>query len=230
MVHPKFEATYRYAATSVPGLVQQLVLYLANGYWFYVSGTVPESKDPERVAAKLMARYGICASKYVRARRKRRGFYNVHFIMHERRWWLLATNGVHHAEPERKPDLLDFFRTERPKDVRRTPLKAFGYSLTAGKGVQVRIEREQYALIRDWLLEHAIRRKSLWLEFQIYRLPFEPYGPVRAQLGKLVNRINERRRKCGFERVRKKCIRFKIRRVKPFEKCRDDRAGDGSGE
>ena len=38
---------YRYEATSVAGFIQQLaVCYVGRGYWFYVTGTVPEHKDP----------------------------------------------------------------------------------------------------------------------------------------------------------------------------------------
>jgi len=211
------EATYRYRATSVTGLVQQLVLYLSKGYWFYVSGEIPEGKDPDRVAVKLIDRYDVVASKYRRSRWKRQGYYNVHFIMHERRWWMLSTHGTHSKDEPMRPYPAAFFRAERPKDARKEPLKAYGYALSAGAGVKVRIEREQYILIRDWLLEHATRRKSLWHEYQIHHLPFEPYGPVRKQLGRLVNKINERRRRAGLERVRKKCIRYRIQRVKPFE-------------
>ena len=47
---------YRCEVTSVEGLVQQLaVSCLANGYWFYVTGTVPPHKDRRAVDAKLIA-------------------------------------------------------------------------------------------------------------------------------------------------------------------------------
>jgi len=51
---------YRCVATSVAGFVQQLaVAYVAHGYWFYVTGRVPEGKDPADVDRKLIARYEI---------------------------------------------------------------------------------------------------------------------------------------------------------------------------
>jgi len=38
---------YRCVATSVEGLVQQVACcYLPHGYWFHVSGYIPEQKDP----------------------------------------------------------------------------------------------------------------------------------------------------------------------------------------
>lgn len=47
--------------------------YVALGYWFYVSGIVPEAKDWKAVAEKLIAKYGISVSKFVSARRKLSG-------------------------------------------------------------------------------------------------------------------------------------------------------------
>ena len=48
---------YRCVAISVAGFVQQLaVSYIANGYWFYVTGRIPEHKDPAVIDVKLIAR------------------------------------------------------------------------------------------------------------------------------------------------------------------------------
>ena len=47
---------YRWVATSVAGFVQQLAVgYIANGYWFYVAGSIPEHKNPAAVDGKLIA-------------------------------------------------------------------------------------------------------------------------------------------------------------------------------
>ena len=55
---------YRFEATSVEGFVQQLAAnYVANGYWSYVCGKIPESKDPRVVDRKLLGLYGIEISK-----------------------------------------------------------------------------------------------------------------------------------------------------------------------
>ena len=62
---------YYCEATSIEGFVQQLaVSYLKNGYWFYVTGFVPEGKNSETVDRKLIDRYEIDISKWTRARRK----------------------------------------------------------------------------------------------------------------------------------------------------------------
>ena len=87
---------YRCVATSVAGFVQQLSsCYLPHGYWFYVSGEIPEHKDPRGVDAKLVTKYGISISRQSRARRKRVGLANVHYLRYERTFVLLATHGHH---------------------------------------------------------------------------------------------------------------------------------------
>ena len=59
---------YRAEASTLEGFVQQVaVCYVARGYWFYVGGVVPPHKDPRRLDAKLIARYGVAVSKFERA-------------------------------------------------------------------------------------------------------------------------------------------------------------------
>ena len=87
---------YRCEAVSVEGFIQQLaVSYVARGYFFYVTGRVPEHKDPARVDEKLVARYGVDISKWARARRKQVGGANLQYLRHGRFFVLLATHGEH---------------------------------------------------------------------------------------------------------------------------------------
>ena len=54
---------YRCVATSVAGFLQQLaVAYMAHGYWFYVTGRVPDHKDPATIDRKIIRQYGIDVS------------------------------------------------------------------------------------------------------------------------------------------------------------------------
>jgi hypothetical protein len=51
---------YRCETTSLVGFVQQVATgYLTHGYYFYVTGHIPDGKDPRAVDAKLVERYGI---------------------------------------------------------------------------------------------------------------------------------------------------------------------------
>jgi hypothetical protein len=113
---------YRCEAASLEGFVQQVaVSYLRNGYWFYVAGRVPEDKDPGDVDRKLIGKYGIDLSKWERARRKRSGLANVHYIRYCRFFLLLVTAGKHHFFAE---------EAEKIRDARRVPIKFAGYSLS----------------------------------------------------------------------------------------------------
>ena len=85
---------YRCVATSVAGFVQQLAVgYVARGYYFYVTGRIPEHKDPVHTDEKIIAQYGIGVSKWVRARRKRQGLANVHYLRYGTFFVIIASHG-----------------------------------------------------------------------------------------------------------------------------------------
>ncbi len=49
---------YQYEVTSIEGLVQLLACnLLPHGYWFYVTGQIPEGKDPRQIDTKLVEKY-----------------------------------------------------------------------------------------------------------------------------------------------------------------------------
>src|SRR5690349_10941734 len=135
--------SYRCEATTPEGFIQQLaVSYVANGYWFYVSGVIPEAKNPRAVDAKLIERYGIDLSKFARARRKRAGLANVHYLRFQRFFVLITTHGRHR-----------FFDEERAviRDVRETPLKFASYAVSyRGGHACVRIEQQTFRDLKSY--------------------------------------------------------------------------------
>ena len=201
---------YQCEALTVEGFIQQLaVSYVSNGYFFYVVGSVPEGKDPRRVDAKLIDRYGVGVSKWSRARRKRAGSANLQYLRHGRLFVLLATHGEH-----------EFFAEEGKavRDVRRVPLKAFGYAVSYKAGhVHVRIEREELKRLTAYVLELAAHRKVETVSGELSRLRFEPYAPVRRQLLQVLRAVNRTRRAMGYELVPLEALRFRRRIVRPFE-------------
>ena len=87
---------YQCEATSVIGFVQQLaVAYVGRGYVFYVTGEIPERKDPKCVDAKLIDKYGLSVGKATRARRKLAGFANIQYLRFGNSFIILATHGNH---------------------------------------------------------------------------------------------------------------------------------------
>ena len=107
-------------AASPAGFVQQLaVSYIGHGYWSYVTGRIPQRKDPASTDRKLIDRYGIDISKWAGARRKRAGLANVHYLRFDRFFVLLASKGEHR-----------FFEDETAfRDVRRDSIRYQDYSI-----------------------------------------------------------------------------------------------------
>ena len=75
---------YRFIATSRTGFVQQVVCsYVRHGYRFYVSGRVPEGKNPREIDEKLLALYDIRKTDSQRYRAKKRNDANLQYIRFE---------------------------------------------------------------------------------------------------------------------------------------------------
>ncbi len=219
---------YRYLTTSLIGCVQQLACnILPHGYWLYVTGVVPDSKDPFAVDAKLLDRYGIAISRQQRARRKLQGSANLHYMRLGRNWIILATHGLHPFHIEEANNI---------RDARKIPIKIGGYSLSAKKGgylkkeagedeptvdgkmrCRVQIQREEFQNLCGYFVERACHRSAESLSKELYCLPFEPYAPIRRQQLVLLRQINMRRQQAGFEKIPPTVLRYKRAIVKPFE-------------
>lgn len=200
---------YRYEATTVEGFVQQLaVCYLKNRYWFYVLGEVPAGKDSSKVDEKLLARYAVEQSKWAKARAKRRGVAKVQYLRFRSTFILVATEGEH-----------PFFEAEKEsiRDARERPVKFYGYSIGYKDGHPfVRIATAQYKELVQAFLDAALTSPGEVLAARFKTLPFEPYGPVKVQLRRLLQRVNEVRRAAGLARVDPGVLRTKRRTVRPF--------------
>lgn len=202
-------------AASVEGFVQQLaVSYIGHGYWFYVTGVIPERKDPRRIDEKLLEQYDAGLSKWARARRRRGGLANVHYIRHARFFVLIASRGEHR-----------FFQDEaNHKDIRRDPIRFSNYSIGYRRGIDrrwhpsVRIHPEAYRHLKAYLLSIACHRSVENLVGEFRRLRYEPYAPVRRQLLNLLRAVNRLRESAGFEPVPVSALRLRRRVVRPFER------------
>lgn len=203
------QTTYRLEAQTVAGFVQQVaVSYLPNGYFFFVSGWVPSGKDPQSVDQKLIERYGVGVSKWSRARRKRGGSANLHYIRHGRQFLLMATHGKHRFFEEERTNL---------KDARRTPIKAFGYAIShRGGHSHVRIDLNEYRRLKAHFLDIAVCRSRGTLEAEFLSVKFQPYAPVRRQLINIWRAVNRTRKEAGYELLGIECIRIRREIVKPF--------------
>ncbi|MGD8450896.1 MAG: hypothetical protein PVJ57_03680 [Phycisphaerae bacterium] len=201
---------YRCRAVLLPGFIQQLaVAYVAHGYWFYVPGWIPLDKDAEAVDRKLIEKYGIDISKWERARRKKAGLANLHYLRHGRTFILIATHGQHR-----------FFEEEANmiRDIRRSPFKIGGYSVSHRNGhASVRIAQASYNRLKIYLTDLGSRRSAEHMENEFRMLHYEPYAPIRRQLLTVHRAVNRARKQAGFEPVPLECLRLKRRIYRPFE-------------
>jgi hypothetical protein len=175
---------YRSEIISVTGFVQQIACsFLRHGYWWYVTGCIPTSKDARSVDRKLIEKYGIAMSESTRARRKQLGFANLQYIRHDRFFAILATKGQHHFFVEEAVGI---------RDIRRVPLQFAGYSSAIGEGdgramasaisAGIRMSRSsggRFLEIKAHFLHLAVHRSPDNLALAFYDFPFEPYAPVR---------------------------------------------------
>ena len=204
---------YRCEAPTIAGFVQQLtVSYVANGYWFYVTGVIPEGKNPSRVDEKLISKYELNISKFARARRKAAGQANVQYLRHGRFFALLATHGTH-----------KFFlpiaqggEGERICDCRKVPVKFGSYAVSyRGGHAHVRIERETFKDLKAYCFQNACHWSAERMGTLLRDLPFEPYAPVRGQMFELLRGVNRLRKTAGLELV-PNCLRLRRRVYRPF--------------
>lgn len=211
---PHNPSVYRGIATSLEGFIHQVATcYLRHGYWFYVQGVVPQGKIPEEIDRKLIAKYGIDVSKYVRARRKKAGRANVHYIRYGGTFLLLATHGEH-----------PFHREERGsiRDARVTGIRIEGYLIrvtadhSGKRRIRVQIDREHYRDLKAYFVENALHRNPERLSSEFWTLPFEPYAPVRRQLLCILRAVNKKRKEAGYEVLPRTVLRFQRWKGKVF--------------
>ena len=211
--------------TSVQGFVQLLACnLLPHGYWFYVTGKIPDEKDSRRVEAKLIRKYGTDLGRSARARRKQLGYANIRYVRHGRFFVLLATHGKHAFFEE---------ETTSVRDIRRVPLRFSGYSISCRRGGRTRegrpdgrwrshvaIELRHFRQLQAYLLEQAARQSSQRVALEFYRLPFEPYAPVRRQMLRLLKSVNRARKRAAKEPLKLEVLPMRRRIVSPFKPAR----------
>jgi hypothetical protein len=206
---------YRCVATSVAGFVQQLaVAYVSHGYYFYVAGMIPEDKDPAKTDEKILRQYGIAVSKWTRARRKRAGQANVHYLRHGHFYVIIANHGEH-----------PFFAAEgkRVRDIRKAPILFMGYSVGCrrerGGGkyhAGVRINREHFRQLKRYFERAAIKKSVEEVTADLRGLLLEPYAPVRDQLKGILRAVNRKRKLGALPSVPREALRFRRAPVQPF--------------
>lgn len=200
---------YRCETTSPAAVVQLIAAsYLRHGYYWFVTGRIPDNKSPETVDRKLIAKYGIDISEWQRSRRRKQGVANAQYIRHDR-WFILMLTAGHHTlrQPVNKGG-----EGEHLQDCRRVPIRFAGYAIsyrrsgvakTGGGEIKwhahVRIDSETYAGLKAHFESIAVHRSADNLAQEFAAIPFARYAPIRRQLLNLLRRVNVRRKQHAYE-------------------------------
>lgn len=208
----KKRVEHRYEAASLRGFIQQIaVCYVRWGYFFYVVGHIPQEKDPRKTDEKLLSRYGVRRSRWSNARAKEMGRASVQYLRFKHTFVIMATPGEHQVREE-----------EAMKDVRREPLKVFGYAIgysqRAGERtghVSVRIQKPVYLDLKAHLVSDGTKPIDAVME-EFASVRFEAYSGVRNQMLNILREVNRRRDAAGLERVPLTAIRMRRKSVKVF--------------
>lgn len=185
-----------------------------------MQGRIPDRKNPAAVDASIIERYGIDVSEATRWRRKQLGKANLHYIRFERHFVLMATRGAHR-----------FYEAEA-RSIRwagECSIKVANYSISYRPGGRTRrgevdskwhshvqIEWEHCKELKAMFLGLACRRSTKQLAQLFYELPFEPYAPVRRQIGTIWSGVNRQRQRAGLPQVPVDVLPFRTKSVKVF--------------
>ena len=218
---------YRCVASSPEGLVQQVaVCYLRHGYWWYVTGRIPDGKDPETVDRKLIVKYEIALTERQRACRKKRGLANMQYIRHGRWFLLLATAGHHRFKQEERAQIRDCRRHQIKFEGYSISYRRSGVTLTGGGEPKwhacVRIDPSTYKQLKAFFRERAVHRSADTLAADFARIPFARYAPIRRQLLTIHKAVNTRRSQQGYEPVPVSALRLRRQTVRPFAAVADN--------
>jgi len=217
---------YKWEATTLEGFIQQLaVAYVARGYFFYVTGRVPDRISAVEHDQRLLAKYDVAHSKWSRYRRRRRGgdcgqpVASVQYLRYGSFWVLLATAGEHRFFDAHQGPANSIGNDERQyNDVRERPIRFGGYSIGWRRRLTVRLSPRTYRELRAYFIDLALDgRSTSSLEWDFRYFPFEPYAGVTRQMLAIHRAVNRVRRTAGLPGIPRDCLRFGRRVVKPFE-------------
>lgn len=212
------EANYQVEARDVGTFLGQVVRYVSSGHYFYIRCVIPERKDPRAVDDKLIELYGIARKNWQRKRRYLRDRAGIHYLRCRRLFVVVLSKGRHDA----------FYRDHASQvcDIRRTALKAFGYSIRytysqvdRRQRVFVRLDRKTYRELKSHMLSICTWecfRDCERMEREFKRLNFEFYSPVYQQVYSVLKAVNLARRKRGFEPIGFQCIPHWVKVSKVF--------------
>lgn len=234
----------RHEIGSIDGMVAILVNLIAKGYRYYFVGRCESHEKWVALDERIMEYYNANLPKWTRERHKKKGLSNFRYLRFQEWFILLATEGT----------AAKFWEEDRARirDVRNTPIRFKGYSVSYRQGgwkdrrlwkdplvrerdmkwhVRVQLDSETYSGVKAYFLNIATHREASFLANEFLDLTFQPYRPVREQLFSILRAVNRDRHLAGYQRIPASVIRFKRRIVRAFvrEEVPEIEAASGVG-
>ncbi len=218
---------YLYRAASMEGAIQLIAAsYLRHGFYWFVTGRIPEGKAAESIDSKLIEKYQIDVSEWERRRRKKAGLANAHYLRCGN-WFIIMASDGHHKI---KLPASQGGEKESLKDARRHSIRLGDYSISYRRaGVQeagrtadrfcahVRIEGKTYVQLKAFFESLAPHRTAEALASEFRKLPYARYAPIRRQILILARMVNKMRQPHGFEPVPYSKLGLRRKPVKVYE-------------
>ncbi len=228
----KVKTSYRCEASSPEAVVQLIAAsYLRHGYYWYVTGKIPDGKPVDRVDRKLIDKYGIDISEWQRSKRRKSGIANAHYLRHDR-WFILMLTAGHH--PLRAPSKAGG-EGEHLKDCRRVPIRFSGYSISYRRSgvaqpvgqpekwhAHVRLDAVTYAAAKAHFESIAVHRSPENLASEFAKITYARYAPIRRQLLNILRRVNDLRKQHSFKPLPYEVLKLRRSPVKVYTDATSD--------
>ena len=140
----------RHVAGSVDGMVAILVNLISKGYRYYFVGRIDDPVKRVVRDSRMLEYYDADLPKWTRERRRQRGDANFRYLRFEEWFIVLATEG--RAERFWRED------RDRVRDVRNTPIRFKGYSISFRQGGFKKLSPDE----RHW-------RSEMWTKYRVAR-------------------------------------------------------------
>lgn len=212
----------QYESPSIDAFVERVVHLANRGYYRFFTEELKEHSNPHGVGAKLVGKYGIeklrRTPRATRYRRKARGLANVYYFRYDRFLVVMATAGK--IEQFGKDKSEDPWTTLHESQIVLGPYEVFIGPHGFAKGgrpkekVKVRLNDKTFKDVRSTLLSLSLSRHRGELESIIFNQPYNCFQLVRVQLRSILDEMNEKRKKAGYEKLSPGCIKFQRTRHK----------------
>ena len=214
---------YRCIASSPEGLVQQVaVSYLRHGYWWYVTGRIPNGKDPESVDRKLIGEIRDRPNRPP-TRLPQETWSRQHAIhplrqlvpapRHGRPSLVQTTRTKPHPRLPSSSDQVRRVFNQLPPRWRHTNRAAASPNGTPVSASILGTYRE----LKAFFLNRACHRSVENLASDFARVPYARFAPVRRQLLTIQRSVNSARARVGHEPIPHSVLKLRRKILQPFD-------------